>query len=188
MLEQLKVFINQIVAVSEEEWANFSQKVEAFTFAKNEMVLKAGQHCEHVYFVNKGLGRFTMLIENKEKTISLIGANELAVEVYSFYSGMPCISNFEALTELELLGISRANLEELYNTSKNWERFGRIIAQFGVVDQVMQKIDMALKTPEARYKELIEKKPYLLNEVSLGIIASYLGITQETLSRIRGRI
>jgi CRP-like cAMP-binding protein len=187
-MDKLKYFINQITPVTEEEWNRFVSLTETFQYEKNEWVLTAGQRCNHVYFVNSGIARFSMMVEGREKTIAFASENELAVEVYSFYSRQPSISSLQALTSLELIGIQHARLEELYHESKNWERFGRMIAQFGVLGQVMEKIDVLLKSPEERYQQLVRHKPYLLEKVNLGIISSYLGITQETLSRIRSRI
>jgi CRP-like cAMP-binding protein len=188
-METLKEFIFNYVKPNEEELTAFLLHIKQEKYSKGKRIIKTGMVSDKIYFVNKGLLKYVMSKEDgKEKAIHIAMENDLVADFFSFYSNYPAISSVETLTDCELLYIEKNNLTELYETYKVWEKFGRLVAEAAVLEQIMEKINFQIKTPEQRYIELITKKPTILQEVNLGVIAESLGITQETLSRIRSRI
>jgi CRP/FNR family transcriptional regulator, anaerobic regulatory protein len=188
-MEELKLFILQFVQPNEDELMSFLQLIKTDACAKGKRIIKAGIINDKIFFVKKGILKYCMLKEDgKEKAMHIAMENDLVADFFSFYSNYPSLSSVETLTECELLFIEKKDLTFLYDTYKIWERFGRLVAESAVLEQIMEKLNFQTKSPEQRYTELITKKPSILQEVNLGVIAESLGITQETLSRIRARI
>jgi CRP-like cAMP-binding protein len=187
-MDNLKAFVYVVTEPTEKEWQHFASLVKTEIFEKGKNVIRAGNVCDKIYFVNAGILRYFVLLQEKEKSIDIAMDNDLVTDFFSFYSGKPAVISVQCLAKSELLSIAKNDLETLYRSSATWERFGRLLAQKGLLEQIMEKLDMKTKSPEQRYTELITRKPTLLDEVNLGIIASCLDITQETLSRIRSRI
>jgi CRP/FNR family transcriptional regulator, anaerobic regulatory protein len=186
-MDKLKAFVYAITQPTETEWLQFATLVKTQTVEKGKNIIKAATRCDRMYFICTGIVRYMMLANGKEKTIDIAMDNDLVTDFYGFYSGAPAICSVQAITSVELHYLTTADLEQLYQSAAIWERFGRLLAQKGLLDQILVKLDLQTKTAEQRYKELIARKPNLLEEVNLGIIAACLNITQETLSRIRGR-
>jgi CRP-like cAMP-binding protein len=188
-MQQLIAFISKFIQPNEHELNSFLHFVKEEKISKGKVIIKAGTLCEKIFFVKKGFLKYAMPHENEKiKTTHISTDNDLVADFFSFYSGYLAITNVETLTDCELLYIHKKDLQTLYDQYKIWERFGRFVAESAVLEQMVEKINFQTKSPEQRYKELMHKKPNVLQEVNLGIIAEYLGITQETLSRIRGRI
>jgi CRP-like cAMP-binding protein len=188
-MEELLSFINKYISPDEEELQSFIQVLKTKHLAKGKRIITAGAISSNIFFVNKGILKYVMTgTDNKERAVHIAVQNDLVADFFSFYSGLPSISSVETLTECELLYIEKKDLEFLYSKYKNWERFGRLVAESAMLEQIMEKLNFQRKSPEQRYTELIASKPMLLQEVNLGVIAECLGITQETLSRIRARI
>jgi CRP-like cAMP-binding protein len=188
-MQQLIDFILKFVQPNEEELGSFLNFIQEENCNKGKVIIKTGIVCEKIFFIKKGFVKYTMPHENeKVKTTFIATDNDLVADFFSFYSDYPAITNIETLTDCELLFIHKKDLLTLYDQYKIWERFGRFVAESAVLEQMMEKINFQTKSPEQRYKELVMMKPTILQEVNLGIIAEYLGITQETLSRIRARI
>src|SRR5690606_39838973 len=107
--------------------------------------------------------------------------------ILPLYSQQPSIENIQFLEDSIIYSISTENLNEIYKLHPAFNLIGRKIAE--QLCEVLEEriISFHTKNAEERYKALVAKHPDLLQRVNLGHIASYLGITQETLSRIRGR-
>jgi CRP-like cAMP-binding protein len=188
-MKQLESFIFKYVQPAKDELSFFLHLVKSENPTKGRKIIKAGTVSDKIFFVKKGLLKYSMPQGNsKEKAMHIAMENDLVADFFSFYSGQPSITNVETLIECELLFVDKTDLQSLYDKYKIWERFGRLVAESAMLEQIMEKLNLQTKTAEQRYIELITKKPSLLREVNLGIIAECLGITQETLSRIRARI
>jgi CRP-like cAMP-binding protein len=188
-MEGLRTFILQFVQPNEAEMAALFGIVKKVDFAKGKKIIQVGAVNNRIYFVNKGVLKYSALNQdNKIKAISIAMENDLVSDYFSYFSGLPSISAIETLSECDLLFVHREDLNLLYETFKVWEKFGRLVAEAAMMEQIIAKLDFQTKSPEQRYLELIKKKTNILSEVNLGVIAECLGITQETLSRIRARI
>ncbi len=188
-MQQLTEFIFKFITPNEEELKSFLDVIKEEAKTKGSTIIRRSVVCDKIFFVKKGILKYTMPHENdKIKTTHIAIDNDIVADFFSFYSGYPAITNVETLTDCTLFFIHKTDLANLYDKFKIWERFGRLVAETAVLEQMIEKINFQTKSPEQRYVELIAKKPNILQEVNLGIIAEYLGITQETLSRIRARI
>ena len=144
----------------------------------------------HVGFIVKGLFRvyYVDLKTEIEHNIFFIAENTFMVSLKSFLMQTACPYNVKALKDSELLVISHEHLQSLYPQSHAWERFGRILAEQYFIYSQSKSEAMMSQSPEERYVSLLNNFPDIANRVSLGHIASYLGIKGPSLSRIRAQM
>jgi signal-transduction protein with cAMP-binding, CBS, and nucleotidyltransferase domain len=154
-------------------------------FAKNEQVLKEGQICHYFNFVNQGLIRSYYYHDGKDKTYWFYPENQFFTSWYSFFLRKPSFEYMEALEDTELLSITYDNYQELAKKYPDFGFFARRYAEIecATIDyQTKNYLDISAKE---KYKRLIAEIPNVVSRVKLGHIASLIGISQETLSRIR---
>ena len=129
-----------------------------------------------------------MEINEKETVVHIAGKGDLVTDFYSYFSSQPALSDIYSITDCQLAWTKKSELEDLYGRYQVWEKFGRLVAEQAAVRQIQERIKLQTQTKEQIYLKLISEKPYLLQHVKLGDLAQTLGVTQETLSRIRRRI
>lgn len=164
--------------------------VKEFTpheFAKKEMILKAEDFSDSVYFIEEGLVRIFYEKEGKEITNWFIQENMAFAATYSLLTGKPNYSNYETLEDSYMLSIRYPVLESFYAKYHSLEAMGRrlIESYYGVF--MRKTFDVLFLSADERYALFLKEHENLLNRVPLRHIASYLGITQETLSRLRAK-
>ena len=153
---------------------------------KGKMILKEGQRCQKIYFVEKGCLRFFYYDESgKEVTHWFILENEFITEIDSLFSQSPSEFFIETLENSILQTFSP---EEFFRISYNHSELSRFkdMLMMKTIVELGEKIkDLQFRDAKTRYDNLVNKYPDILLRVPLGYIASYLGITQPSLSRIR---
>ena len=180
--------LSTIISVSkvlETEIKNMSKKVE---FQKGSVIINMNERCENLYFIERGLLRGYYFDEGKEITNWFAEESEFATSFYSFIANKPSSEIIQALEDCELIELSHSSLQKLYTKFQETERIGRIITENYYIKLEERILSLQFKTAKERYQKLFTSRPSLLQRASLGQIASYLGITQETLSRIRAEI
>jgi hypothetical protein len=114
--------------------------------------------------------------------------NEFITDYESFISEQSAKLSIQSLTDAEVILLDRSGLIKLYETSFYWNKFGRIISEQIFLNSKRRTEDLLFKSPKERYLQLIEKQPNFFQLYSLKHIASYLGITPQSLSRIRKQL
>lgn len=153
---------------------------------KGDVFLREGQRCDHLYGILKGFARVYYLdLEGKEITHWFCAKDSIITSPFSFVKGETNILFFEALEDTELILISSSQLEKLiHHLPELGEAFRHINAEFAMV--LSRRImSIHTKTAEERYLNLMKEHPLLFQKAKLSHIASFLGITQQSLSRIR---
>lgn len=175
----------ELMTLSQESKAAFTSISQRLELPKRHNLVKADTVCNYVYYIEKGLSRTFYLIDGKDVTDWISTEKTFACSIVSFITRKPDIRAIELLENSILWAIHYDDLERLYKEHHEIERFGRLLISTGLV-QVQQRFDdLHFASAHDRYKKLIRTNPTLIQRVPLGMIASYLGITQETLSRIR---
>jgi CRP-like cAMP-binding protein len=187
MLENIKQSILSLVAFSEEDLMYFLSLFTQKKLKKYQFFLREGEICNQVAFVNTGLLRLYFLVDGNEHVDGFSLEGEWLTDYASFLNRQSSSMYIEALADTDLFLLSYDNIQKMYDRGKDFERFGRIIAEHLFVDAFYRGKTFALETPEMRYLKLLKEQPHLLNLVPLKQIASYLGIEPESLSRIRKR-
>jgi CRP-like cAMP-binding protein len=153
---------------------------------KKQFLLQAGDVCNRITFVGKGV-LYTYSTDEKgnQHIIQFAFEGWWITNLYSYFTKEPSILNIEVLEECQLLQLSRENEEILFKKVPAFETFQRITYQHAFVALQRRVQSMLELSTEEKYNRLIEKYPHIAMRIPLNLIASYLGVTPETLSRIR---
>ncbi len=154
-------------------------------YPKGEILLNAGEISNYIYFVEKGVTRVYYFRDKREITYWLANEHEFAGSFCSFFSRTPSSNFIQALEDSTLWAFNHDELETIYSKSKEIEVFGRKLYAYGLMILEKKFEDFHSLTAPEKYEVLLRKHPHLLNTIPLHIIASYMGVTKETLSRIR---
>lgn len=155
--------------------------------AKNEFLLTEGKTCKHLYFLSQGAARGYYNLDGKEITHWFAFENDFVTSLHSFITGEPSVENIHLLEGSILFSISKESLTQLLNRYHEIERIVRLAYEKYYIRLEDRLINAQFKSAAERYEKLLLERPQILERVSLGMIASYLGISQETLSRVRGK-
>jgi len=169
--------------------AKAEQIVEKFKgrgTAKNEYLLKEGSVCNESHIVEEGIFRsYIYDLEGNDVTTAFCSKQMYASDLLSFFKRKASKENIQALTDCQTWYITYDDMQESFHAIPEFREFGRlnIINQFGILQQRM--LSMLQQTAEHRYSDLVYANPEILQHAPLKYIATYLGITDTSLSRIR---
>ncbi len=180
--------LSAIYPVSVEAIAYAKSKIQLLQISKGSLLVSSGEHCEHLYFVNKGVLRGFVKQGVKDITTWITAENELVTSISSYYQQIPSIENIEALEDCILVAIHRDDMQYLYTNHPEVNTIVRIILEKYYQDAEERAYICRLTEATSKYHRFINTKSQLLNRIPLKYIASYLGMTLETLSRIRSRL
>ena len=186
MEEKFKVFIQNIVPITDAEFEKSLLKFKKITIEKGKFFIEQNKTSKQIAFINSGILR-TYYINDKgeEITSCFCKENNFASSYKSFI--LQTLSNIAmvALEKTELLVINFDDIQELYKESANWQTIGRLVAEkeFIVMEQYASILNN--ETAKEKYLRLLKEQPEILQKSPINFIASYLGITRRTLSRIR---
>ena len=155
------------------------------TVKKNKDLQPIGHTCKTIYFVNKGVARIYYFKDGIDITESFFFENNIIARVESLFTGRASRKAIQALEDAEIVAINAGQLFRLYDSFPQIERLFRKIFEAAYVDTVHRIEGMQFHTAEERYNALLSEAPNVLMRVPLKYVASYLGITQVSLSRIR---
>jgi CRP-like cAMP-binding protein len=155
---------------------------------KRDMILKEGDKCDNIYFVNTGIIRAFVLGENgKESTIMFAKEFWWITDMYCFLNSKPSMTYIEAVSDAELLVLSKNNFDVLLLKIPKLERFFRILMQNAYTREQLRVIENLTLNAEIRYENFTKKYPELIKQITLKQIASYIGISPEFLSVLRAK-
>jgi CRP-like cAMP-binding protein len=180
--------ISQIITVSKELEAEINSVSKELSVGKNKTLVNQKERCRNLYFIKKGLIRGFYFENGKEITNWFAREQEFATSFYSFITNEQAPETLEALEDCELIQISHYDLQNLYKKFPETERIGRIITENYYLKLEERFLNIQFRTAKERYQNLLTKNPALLQRASLGQIATYLGMSQETLSRTRAEL
>ena len=181
--------ISKHIQLTEVETDYFTSVLQIKRIRRKQYLIQEGNVSRYEAFVNKGCLRAYHVDEKGQEHIAQFAIEGWWIgDMYSFLTSTPACLNVDALEDSELLCIDKPSLEELYLQVPKFERFFRIILQNAFIAHQQRIIANMSKTAEERYLEFIKHYPQLEQRVPQHQIASYLGITPESLSRIRKQL
>ena len=186
MKESLNNMLKSADILTDSEIANGLKYFEPKSFEKGDILIEAGKVCDWMAFVNSGVLRnFYISTKDEEVTYCLTFPNKVISAFSSFMTQKVTFENIHALTNVELLIIRRNQYYELMDSSVNWLKFSRFVAEQSYIEMENRLLALQMETAKKRYEDLLEFNPDYLQKVPLKYLASFLGITQRHLSRLR---
>ncbi len=185
MYELIQISLQSLGRFSDREVALFIAKLKILSVPKGEYLLREGQVCQTAYFVNQGCFRhFQVDDETDETTLNLFVENDWVLDYPSFTAQKPARGFIQATEAAEVLALGIHDIHALIGESQSFFALGRLMEQ-GLESSENRTSDLS---PEAKYRHLLATKPQLIQKFPLKHIASFLGVTPETLSRVRKKL
>lgn len=187
-LEHFSHYLKQSSFLTEEDCDLFRPSLNIKQIPAKEHFLLENQICHELAFVHKGGFRTYYLQDGKEINTRFSFEDQFVVDYDSFLNIHPGRYFIQALEDSTIVTFNLNSLTNAYHASKNWERFGRIIAESAFKETTQRVESFLFMSGEQRYTHLLETEPSLFERIPLYHIASYLGIERESLSRLRKKI
>jgi CRP-like cAMP-binding protein len=189
MHEQLDNTLRMKVSLTEEEWASVKSFFIPKKLRKRQYLLNAGDVCQYFCFVEKGLLRsFSVDAHANEHVVQFALEGWWISDMGSFLSGDNSIYNIEALEDAELLLLTKQAMDEMLNQISKMERYFRMLMQNNIVVLQRRILGTLSLSAEEKYKRMMLLYPDILQRSPQQYVASFLGITPETLSRVRKQV
>lgn len=174
--------------LTDEQLDNVCRKFKYRITTRNEILLHAGEVCPHMFFVNKGVLRVFLLDEQgKEFTRFLVFEGRFGTAFPSFILQEPSLASVQSIEASEILYIPHKDLMELIDTIPGWEHAYRVGLERDYIASIKRIESLIALSAKQRYDQLMANNPEMIRRLPAKIIADYLGITQETLSRLRAK-
>jgi len=186
MIEVLFSHIQQKVSLTDNDKDAIRNFFVPKRLRKRQYLLQEGDVCKYMTFIAKGLLRTYNVDDKGDEHMSVFGWEGWWLSDFnSFLSGEPAVFNIDAIEDSELLMISQADYEALTITVPVMDRYFRILYQNSIVTKERRLMSSITHTAEEKYVQLAESNPKMIERVPQNLIASYLGIAPETLSRVK---
>ncbi len=186
-MQSLFQYFKKFNTLSIESEAAIAVISNIITIKKNKELQLIGQTCKTIYFINKGVARIYYFKDGIDITEIFSFENNIIARVESLFTGKPSRKAIQVLEDSEVVAINAHELFKLYDLFPEIERLFRKIFEAAYVETVNRIEGMQFHSAEERYNGLLSEAPNVLMRVPLKYVASYLGITQVSLSRIRAR-
>ncbi|TXE05685.1 Crp/Fnr family transcriptional regulator [Gelidibacter salicanalis] len=179
-------FLSSIVPFTQNELNDIQGHFKKESVPKNQILVHQGAICKTLYFMEQGMGRSFYTKENgKEITQWFFGVGKFMTSADSFFQQTPSLYNLEVLVDSVVFSISKEDMDQLFAKYHKMEKLGRLVTT-EMLTKIVNKLNaIQFQTAKERYDYMLAEFPDIAHQVPLGYIASYLGMTQETLSRIR---
>lgn len=186
MYSLLRAHIEKRVHLTDEDFSIIPRYFVPKTIRKHQFLLNEGNVCRHIGFVNSGcLREYTIDSKGNEHITQFAIEDWWVSDLNSFLSGLPATYNIDALQDSEILLLEKSAREELLDECPKMERFFRLLIEANQVAARRRITDSLGASAEERYIKFVKTYPKLFEQIPQNQIASYLGITPQSLSRIR---
>lgn len=188
MYGNLLHLINQISKLEDSEIELVKESFNPLRLNKGEFFLESGKINRQVAYLNKGLVRYFVYKDGEESTFEFTKEGDFIADYQSFNNKTISVQNIQAIEECELLTINHDNLQNIFKTVKNGNLIGRLVIEhrFGIM--VNQLLAIYMQSHEERYHGFVKNYSDLNQRIPQYLVASYVGVKPESLSRIRKRL
>jgi CRP-like cAMP-binding protein len=186
MFELILANVSKHITLTDVEKEHFISILQPKKLRRRQYLVQAGEPCRYECFVTKGcLRQYYVDDKGSERILSFAVEDYWISDMYGLIMGQPALTNIDALEDCELLLMEKNAFEELLVRVPKFERFFRIILQRAFVSHQRRIIENISLQADERYCRFVERYPALEQRLPQKQIAAYLGITPESLSRIR---
>ncbi|GAB4338255.1 MAG: hypothetical protein OHK0038_16920 [Flammeovirgaceae bacterium] len=155
---------------------------------RSDFLIQKGQIEQYLYFVKNGVLRIFLMHEDKEFCVGFAYTDTFICSFPSFVSNLPSDYYIQALQNVDVIGISRSDFFKLCEQFLNIERFWRISLEHALLGRIQRETEMLTLTPTERFEHFFRRSKHLLQIVPQKHIAAYLGMSPETLSRLKSKL
>jgi len=181
-----KKFLQQQFYLTEKECEAANEYFQPESFLKNEYFVTQGKVCRKMAFIAEGVARFCMFRDDgTEVTCFFMCENDFVGDPDSFFSQRPSDKNAQALTDCQLITISYENMQKLLKQLPRGKEINAAIDHYVMMKMLYQRTFLLNLDATVRYKEFMREYAHILQRIPLSYIANFLGITQQSLSRLR---
>ena len=180
-------YLNSVAPISKEVIKEFDDKTFPLLIRKNQYLLKPGSVADHLYFIQKGVMQGSIKEEGKMITTWINEENQIVGSIRTLGTSNPCKEYLQALEDTMLVAMPVDFTEYIFINYPETNIVGRRLWEYSYRSAEERAYICRITSAEKKYKRFIEMHPGLANRISLKYIASYLGMTQETLSRVRSK-
>jgi CRP-like cAMP-binding protein len=185
----LRNYIEKFSAITDADWELLQPHLTIKALRKNELYIAEGKRATELGFVFQGMLRQYYTKDGAEKTTYFFFENNLMGAYISCITGKPSLISIEALSEVNYISFPYKILQQIFEQSMVWQKFGRLVAEYLTIGLEERMVSLLLQSPEERYLDLLNSnKKKIIERVPQHYIANYLGITAVSMSRIRSRI
>ena len=184
----LKKRVDQLSPLSEDEWADFSASWKQKCFKKGDFVLRAGEVEKNFYFVHTGVHRLFGDKNDEEINVGFAYHGDYSGAFDSFLSQKPSDFYIESITDSDVLYINYTDMMHYFDKYRSVERWGRLFNAEMLIAMARRQMEARSYSAEEKFKRLFDQSPQIFQLVPQKYLASYLGMTPETFSRLRAKI
>lgn len=185
MQEPLRTHIEKIIPLTDEEYTFILSHFTTKKFKKHQFLIQEGEAVKYSYFVISGLLKLVYTEETgKQHIVSFAMEDWWESDYYAFFTETKATMSLECLEDTEVLCLTLENYQNLCDNLQKMERFLLQKANFGFLGSQKRIISWLTSNSKERYEQLIKQYPSLIQRVPKSLIAAYLGISRETLSRL----
>lgn len=189
IMEALINYLLQFGDLNKQQIDLIKSKFELKKIRKEEYYHEAGKIPKEVIFITNGIMRICYYNnKGEEVTKYFMDENQLVTDILNYNTGTPSSEYMQAITDCEYLAISKNSMDELSKTIIGWDAIIAKVVALGMSQKVTKISTMMAEDATERYMKFFERFPTLASQIPLAYLASYLGITQSSLSRIRKNI
>ena len=180
--------IQGLYPLREPDLSRLASLFEPVEVPKNTTIIAGDYSSKYLYFVQKGSCRIFYYKEEKEVILDFAFAGDGLISLNSYVYGKPGYEHIQTMEDSSLYRVSSQALQSLFQDSLGIANWGRRLAEVETLKIEYRLMSKLFKTAAESYQELMERAPNIIHHIKLGFVASYLGISQVTLSRIRAKI
>ena len=180
-------FCNQFSELDKPATEELFKNIQTKTFKKGEYLLKSGQVCRHLFFINEGLAKSFFIRDDKEFIMRFFAENFMFSVFDSYIKQTPSNYSIIALEPIKVTVISHNKMVELCKKYHCMETFFSKLVSLVAIKMMKRISSMLEENAEERYNQFVKENKAIIQRISLGDLAQYLGITQQSLSRIRAQ-
>lgn len=179
-------YIKNIVPLSKEAKKDLISSFHKTELKKNQLLFRQGEFCDRIFFIEKGIARVYYYSQSgKEVTAWFSDEHTFITAIESFFNKKEAYTNCELLEDSVVYSISNKALEDIFNQSHDFAKIAFHVMSKVTADMAEFMVNLKFQTAKERYTYMMEQYPQIFQRVPLLQIASYLGISPETLSRLR---
>lgn len=187
-IKRLKKYVMQITPMDDESFDIAIEYLKIELIERGDFLVKEGQICNKIAFIYEGLFRIYYLKEGIEINTCFCKENSITSSFNSFIHHIPSNESIQAIEDSHIITLSSDHLNNLCKENSKWQNVRLLLTEKECLRLSDRANSLSFETALEKYRNLLKYQPEIIRRVSMQHIASYLGISRETLSRIRSRI